>query len=127
MAYVVSPRLRDALDAGQPMVALESTVIAHGLPYPQNLEVAQALEDVVRAAGAIPATIGVVAGSPTIGMDAHALERFARGSQVLKLSRREIAYAVAHGRDGATPSPPRWRWRRAPGLWCLRPAGLVAC
>lgn len=98
----IPPHIRDALAAGQPVVALESTVISHGLPYPQNLDLARAMEDEVRALGAIPATIGVVRGAPTVGMGAADIERFARASDVLKLSRRDIAYAVAARRDGAT-------------------------
>jgi pseudouridylate synthase len=98
----LSHDVAEAMRVGQPVVALESTVLAHGLPYPRNLAVAQALEDEVRAAGAVPATIGVVGGVPTVGLDAAALELFARGSGVLKLSRRDIAYAVALGCHGAT-------------------------
>jgi pseudouridine-5'-phosphate glycosidase len=91
-----------ALGAGWPAVALESTVISHGLPYPHNLELARAMEDEVRLAGAAPATVGVVAGVPTVGMAAGDIERFAQAEGVLKLSQRDIAYAMAHGRDGAT-------------------------
>ncbi|HEU4323839.1 MAG TPA: pseudouridine-5'-phosphate glycosidase [Roseiflexaceae bacterium] len=99
---VIAEEVRAALADGRPVVALESTVIAHGLPYPHNLEVARALEQEVRDGGAVPATIGVVAGAPTVGMDAAALERFAQSHEVLKLSRRDLGYAVARGRDGAT-------------------------
>jgi pseudouridine-5'-phosphate glycosidase len=92
-----------ALDEGRPVVALESTLISHGLPYPRNLEVAQALEGEVRAQGAVPATIGVVGGAPTVGLSAAELERFATGGgRVRKLSRRDIAVAAAQGADGAT-------------------------
>jgi pseudouridylate synthase len=91
-----------ALRAGWAVVALESTVISHGLPFPHNLELARAMEDEVRAAGALPATVGVVAGTPTVGMSPADVERFAQAEGVLKLSRRDIAYAVAQGRDGAT-------------------------
>jgi pseudouridine-5'-phosphate glycosidase len=94
--------LRDARDAGQPIVALESTVISHGLPYPNNLDLARAMEAEVRAAGAIPATVGVVAGLPTLGMAGEQIERFAHAQGILKLSRRDIGYAVALRRDGAT-------------------------
>jgi pseudouridine-5'-phosphate glycosidase len=94
--------LRDARDAGRPIVALESTVISHGLPYPDNLHLARAMEDEVRAAGALPATVGVVGGVPTLGMTAEQIERFARAEGILKLSRRDIGYAVALRRDGAT-------------------------
>jgi pseudouridine-5'-phosphate glycosidase len=102
MTVQLAPDVAAALAAGRPVVALESTVISHGLPYPHNLELARAMEQEVRAAGAVPATVGVVAGVPTVGMDAAALERFAHSSDVLKLSRRDIGFAVAHGRDGAT-------------------------
>jgi pseudouridine-5'-phosphate glycosidase len=99
---VIAEEVRAALADGRPVVALESTVIAHGLPYPHNLEVAHMLEREVRASGAVPATIGVVGGVPTVGMAAADLERFARSDVVLKLSRRDLAYACARGRDGAT-------------------------
>jgi pseudouridine-5'-phosphate glycosidase len=98
----VPDHLRVARDAGRPIVALESTVISHGLPYPDNLSLARAMEDEVRAAGAHPATIGVVGGVPTLGMTAEQIERFARAKGILKLSRRDIGYAVALRRDGAT-------------------------
>lgn len=98
----IAPHVAAALAANQPVVALESTVISHGLPYPHNLDLAFALEDEVRAAGATPATIGVVDGAATIGLDRATVERFARSTGILKLSRRDIAYATALGRDGAT-------------------------
>jgi pseudouridine-5'-phosphate glycosidase len=98
----VPDHIRAARDAGQPIVALESTVIAHGLPYPHNLDLARAMEDEVRAAGAVPATVGVVGGVPTVGMSDTDIERFAQARDVLKLSRRDIGYAVARRRDGAT-------------------------
>lgn len=102
MQLIVSDEIRQALGDGRAVVALESTVLAHGLPFPRNLEVARDLEAGVRAAGAVPATIGVVRGVPTVGLDAAALELFAQGAGVLKLSRRDIGYAVATGRHGAT-------------------------
>lgn len=100
----INATLRSALDRHAPVVALESTVIAHGLPFPQNREVAHELEAIVERGGAQPATIGVLGGVPTIGMDAAAVDRFARNDSgdVLKLSRRDLAFAIATGRDGAT-------------------------
>lgn len=98
----VADEVRAALDDGRPVVALESTVISHGLPYPQNLELARAMEREVRDAGAVPATIGVVRGVPTVGMADEEIARFAQAEGVLKLSRRDIGHAVATGRDGAT-------------------------
>jgi pseudouridine-5'-phosphate glycosidase len=92
-----------ALEESRSVVALESTLISHGLPYPYNLEVAAALEAEVRALGAVPATIGVVGGVPTVGLSRDDLERFAApGAGVRKLSRRDIAVAVAARADGAT-------------------------
>lgn len=91
-----------ARDAGGAVVALESTVIAHGLPYPDNLDTARELEGLVSSGGATPATIGVVSGVPTVGLDEGALERFAGSDDVHKLSRRDLGAAIAHGFDGAT-------------------------
>lgn len=87
---------------GEAVVALESTVIAHGLPYPYNLETAHELEAIVRSAGAHAATVGVLGGVPTVGLDTAALERFAQQGGVRKLSRRDLAAAVAQQADGAT-------------------------
>jgi pseudouridine-5'-phosphate glycosidase len=98
----ISDEVRAALAEQRPVVALESTVISHGLPYPHNLDLARAMEREIRAGGAIPATIGVVSGVPTVGMAAAQIEHFAEARDVLKLSRRDIAYAVAQRRDGAT-------------------------
>lgn len=102
MSLQIREDVQAALQGGQAVVALESTVIAHGLPYPHNLHTARELEAIVRAGGATPATIGVVAGVPTVGLDEDALALFARGSDILKLSRRDLAYAVAERRHGAT-------------------------
>lgn len=96
------PEVAEALDAGRPVVALESTLIAHGLPRPDNLRVGRELEKLARAAGATPATIGVVAGVPTIGLDDDDLVRIAERHDVVKLSVRDLPTAVALGRDGAT-------------------------
>jgi pseudouridylate synthase len=94
--------VRAAVAARRPVVALESTVLAHGLPRPRNLEVGRALEDEVRGGGAVPATIGVVAGEPIVGLDAGQVERMATEDGILKLSTRDLAVPVARGVDGAT-------------------------
>src|SRR5215212_10289025 len=94
--------IRAALAGGRPVVALESTVISHGLPYPHNLDLARAMEGEVREQQAQPATVGVVKGIPTVGMAEADIEYFAVGQNILKLSRRDIGYAVALVRDGAT-------------------------
>lgn len=98
----VSPEVRAALDGGRPLVALESTVLAHGLPRPRNLEVGLALEAEVRGAGAVPATVGVVGGTPRVGLSGAEVERMATAEGVLKLSTRDLPVAVARGADGAT-------------------------
>ena len=98
----VRPDIARALIDGAPVVALESTLIAHGLPWPANLETARAAEAAVRAEGAIPATIAVWEGRPTIGLNDAEIERLARAEHVVKASRRNLATAVARGRTAAT-------------------------
>ena len=98
----IAPEVAEALASGKPVVALESTIISHGMPYPQNLETAQAVEQDVRDNGAIPATIAVIAGRCKIGLSPEELEYFAKGTDILKLSRRDIPYCIAKKRDGAT-------------------------
>ena len=98
----VRPGPAEALRAGQPVVALESTLIAHGLPWPLNLETARAAEAAIRAEGATPATIAVWRGRPTIGLSDGELEQLARASGVRKASRRDLAAAVAQGATAAT-------------------------
>jgi pseudouridylate synthase len=97
----LSEPVRDALDAAGAVVALESTIIAHGLPRPRNLAVARELEAAVRAAGAVPATIAVLDGEPRIGLDEDELRRIAT-TDTAKLSVRDLALAAAHRADGAT-------------------------
>jgi pseudouridine-5'-phosphate glycosidase len=98
----VSPDVRAAFDAGQPVVALESTLITHGLPRPVNLDVARKLEETVRRAGATPATIAIIGGKVHIGLDAASLEYLAEASNVRKVSRRDLPIVVARKGDGAT-------------------------
>ncbi len=98
---VVDPEVEDALARGEPVVALESTIISHGLPRPSNLEVAREVEQAVRTAGAVPATIAVVAGVVRIGLDADALETIANAGDVAKVSVRDLATVVARRGHGA--------------------------
>ncbi|GGD91212.1 pseudouridine-5'-phosphate glycosidase [Aureimonas endophytica] len=100
--FVPSPAVAEALAQGKPVVALESTIITHGMPWPQNLETATAVEALVRAEGAEPATIAVLEGQLRIGLDAADLERLAQAKDVMKLSRADLAYAVANRRNGST-------------------------
>ncbi|MDH6125409.1 pseudouridine-5'-phosphate glycosidase [Kitasatospora sp. GP82] len=98
----VSDEVREALERLAPVVALESTIIAHGLPRPGNLRVAGELEDLVRAAGAVPATIAVLDGVPHIGLEKDGLERVANDSSLRKLGFRDLAPASALRASGAT-------------------------
>ncbi len=94
--------IRDALADGHPVVALESTVIAHGLPHPANLETATAMEQEIRRHGAVPATIAVMNGVPCIGLSASEMERLALEDNIRKCSRRDLPIACARGETGAT-------------------------
>lgn len=98
----ISGAVRDAMDAGIPVVALESTVIAHGLPQPANIAVAQAMEDAIREEGCVPATIALFDGKIVIGLTADEIGRLGSTSGVLKASRRDIAVALATRRMAAT-------------------------
>lgn len=98
----VSAPVRAAIDAGHPVVALESTIISHGLPRPDNLSVARDVEDVVRCAGAVPATIAVLAGRVRVGLDDRELETIARRGDVVKVAVRDLAVVTARGGYGAT-------------------------
>jgi pseudouridine-5'-phosphate glycosidase len=102
VVLMVSEEVREALDARRPVVALESTIIAHGLPRPRNLQVALELEDAVRREGAVPATVAVLDGRPRIGLDKEQLERVANEDGVRKLGHRDLPLAVATGASGAT-------------------------
>jgi pseudouridine-5'-phosphate glycosidase len=102
VVLVVSEEVRAALDAGRAVVALESTIIAHGLPRPRNLQVALELEDTVRREGAVPATIAVLDGRPHVGLDKEQLERVANEDGIRKLGHRDLPLAVAAGASGAT-------------------------
>lgn len=97
-----STEVADARASGAPIVALESTIITHGMPFPQNLETARRVEAEIRTHGAVPATIAVMAGKLHIGLDSAELERLARADEVMKLSRADLAACLATGRTGAT-------------------------
>ncbi|HEY0733571.1 MAG TPA: pseudouridine-5'-phosphate glycosidase [Herpetosiphonaceae bacterium] len=120
----IQPAIQQALTAGGAVVALESTVIAHGLPHPRNLETAYALEATVREHGAQPATIGVVRGVPSIGLDDATIERFALGQNVLKLSRRDLALAIATRQDGATTVAGTMALAHAAGIEVFATGGI---
>ena len=99
----IAPEVKEALDAGKPVVALESTIISHGMPYPQNVETALKVESIIREAGAVPATIAIIGGRLKAGLTAEEIEYFGKkGTAIAKASRRELAGLCARGEDGAT-------------------------
>lgn len=99
----ISPEVKAALDAGKPVVALESTIISHGMPYPQNVETALAVEDIIRQNGATPATIAIIGGKLKAGCTKDEIEYLGKkGQEVTKASRRDLAVLCARGADGAT-------------------------
>ncbi|MCV6596657.1 MAG: pseudouridine-5'-phosphate glycosidase [Mangrovicoccus sp.] len=98
----IAPEVGAALAAGQPVVALESTIITHGMPWPDNLAMARQVEADIRAQGAVPATIAVMGGRIKIGLEDAALEALAQTPDALKVSRADIAACLASGRTGAT-------------------------
>ena len=100
--FVMSPEVAKAKEAGAPIVALESTIITHGMPYPQNVEVARKVEATVRENGATPATIAVLDGTLHIGLDDAQLEALATAKDVMKVSRADMPVCMAAGRTGAT-------------------------
>lgn len=97
-----SQEVRVAKASGKPLVALESTIITHGMPYPQNVETARVVEAEIRDAGAVPATIAVLGGRLHVGLEPAELEQLARADAVMKLSRADLAACIAAGRTGAT-------------------------
>jgi pseudouridine-5'-phosphate glycosidase len=102
-AYIkLAEEVQSALQERRPVVALESTVIAHGLPYPANVEAAGAMEEAIRAEGAVPATIAIDRGKICVGLSPSEIERLARAKEVQKVSRRDLAVTLATGKLGAT-------------------------
>lgn len=98
----ISPEVQKALDEGRPVVALESTIISHGMPYPQNVETARKVENIIRQAGAVPATIGIIKGRLKAGLTDEEIEYMGDGEKILKTSRRDIPFIIANKLDGAT-------------------------
>ena len=100
---VISDEVKAALSNNQPVVALESTIISHGMPYPQNVETALNVEQVVRDNGAVPATIAIIGGKLKVGLSREEVEYLGKkGLDVIKCSRRDLPIVVAKGLDGAT-------------------------
>ena len=98
----ISPEVAEAMAQARPVVALESTIIAHGMPYPQNVETAREVEALIRQEGAMPATIAVFSGRIHVGLAPDELEQLGRAEQVAKVSRRDLPHVLASGAIGAT-------------------------
>lgn len=99
----INPRIKEALKNNEPIVALESTIISHGMPYPKNLETALHCEEIIRNAGAVPATVAVIDGKMVVGLTKEEIERIAKeGSKVIKTSRRDLPVIIASKSLGAT-------------------------
>jgi len=114
--FSIAAEVADAIAGRRPVVALESTVIAHGLPRPQNLQTAERLQDIVREAGAVPATVAVIAGKLTVGLGDDQIRSLAEDSRIRKVSTRDIPLAVAQGWNGATTV--------ASTIWIAHRAGI---
>ncbi len=121
----ISPEVREALAQGRAVVALESTIIAHGMPYPQNLETAREVEAIVRDNGAVPATIAILAGRIKVGLPAEDLHHLAReGARIAKASTRDLAFIVARGLDGATTVASTMRIAAMAGIRVFATGGI---
>jgi pseudouridine-5'-phosphate glycosidase len=121
----INEEVQAAIAAGRPVVALESTIIAHGMPFPQNAAVALEVEAIVRAEGAVPATIAVLAGVPTVGLAPAALEDLGRrGAAIAKVSVRDLPFVMARGLDGATTVASTMRLAAAAGIAVFATGGI---
>ena len=119
-----TPEVAEALASGRPVLAFESTIISHGMPYPRNLETALAAEGIARDAGAVPATIALLDGRIAVGLTRPQLERLAREKDVLKVSRRDLAWALAQRRIGATTVSATMLAARMAGISVFATGGL---
>lgn len=114
-----------ALAGGKPVVALESTIIAHGMPYPANFEMAQEVEAIIREAGAVPATIAIIGGATKVGLTTSELEKFAvDGSKITKVSTRDLPFVMAQKVDGATTVASTMRIAAMAGIHVFATGGI---
>ena len=98
----VKSEVKEALANNKPVVALESTIISHGMPYPENVQMAKKVEEIIRSEGAVPATIAIIDGKIKIGLTDEDLEKLAKAKNVMKVSRRDLAVILANKEMGAT-------------------------
>ena len=123
-ALTLTDEVRTALAEGRPVVALESTIISHGMPYPQNVAMATEVEQIIRDGGAVPATIAVLDGSPRVGLNADDLELLATDPNVTKVSLRDLPYVIARGEHGATTVAATMRLAALAGIHTFVTGGL---
>lgn len=121
---VITDELQQALNDGAPVVALESTIISHGMPYPQNIEMATNVERIIRDGGAIPATIAILDGRPRIGLSEQDLDLLATDENVTKVSVRDMPYVVSEGLHGATTVAATMRLAQLAGISVFVTGGL---
>lgn len=98
----ITPEIENALKEGKPVVALESTILSHGMPYPENIEFAHKVEEIVRGNGAIPATMAIIGGKLKVGLNSEELELMCKGENIAKASRRDVPVYLANGQTAAT-------------------------
>ena len=98
----ITPEVEKALSEGKPVVALESTILSHGMPYPENIEFAHKVEKIIRDEGAVPATLAIIAGKLKVGLNDEELELMCHGENIAKASRRDVAVYLANGQTAAT-------------------------
>jgi pseudouridylate synthase len=121
----VTDEVSTALAEGKPVVALESTIIAHGMPYPANFEMAQEVEAIVRTAGAVPSTIAIIGGALKVGLTTAELKKFAvDGPEIIKVSTRDLPYVVARKLDGATTVASTMRIAAMAGIHVFATGGI---
>jgi len=124
MDLTIHPEVRQALEQGQPVVALESTVITHGLPYPENLELGLSMEQEVRKGGAVPATVSVLDGMVYVGLDSSSIERLANADGLYKISVRDFSTAAVFRRSGGTTVAATMLAAQAAGIRVFATGGI---
>jgi pseudouridylate synthase len=125
MMIKLTDELKSAISAGEPVVALESTIIAHGMPFPQNLQMAREVESIVRAGGAIPSTIAIINGELRAGLSDSELEHFAKtGPSIMKASTRDLPFVVAKKMTGATTVASTMRIASMAGIHVFATGGI---
>mgnify|MGYP000890515824 FL=1 len=120
----IAAEVRDALASGRPVVALESTIISHGMPYPKNVQTAREVEQIIRDGGAVPATVAVLHGVPRLGLDDAQLDLLGSDEHVRKVSIRDLPYVIARGEHGATTVASTMRLAALAGIRVFVTGGL---